>query len=228
MSQDERRPRLDAIHVPARTRAAVLVLHGGQQHSTAPVRNRNASWWRMLLVAKALRPAARRHDLAVHLLQHRVRGWNDDREPSPVPDARWALDRIREAYGDVPVVLVGHSMGGRTASRTADDPSVVGVVGLAPWLPAGEPHRALAGRALHVLHGPQDRWTSAALSREFVERCRPIATETSWTPLPGAGHYMLRQVSAWNGFVEDSTLRILGLGADGVRDIDDEPTRGPA
>lgn len=227
MSEEPREPRLDAIHVPDRPRAVVLVLHGGQQRSTQPVRNRNASWWRMLLVAKALRPTARREHLAVHLLQHRVRGWNDDRDPSPVRDARWALDRLREQHGALPVVLVGHSMGGRTACRTADDRSVVGVVGLAPWLPAGEPHRALAGRALHVLHGPRDRWTSAALSRTFVERCRPIATEATWTALPGAGHYMLRQVSTWNGFVEDSTLRILGADARESRDTD-EPTRGPA
>ena len=185
MSEEPREPRLDAIHVPDRPRAVVLVLHGGQQRSTQPVRNRNASWWRMLLVAKALRPTARREHLAVHLLQHRVRGWNDDHDPSPVRDARWALDRLRE------------------------------------------PHRALAGRALHVLHGPQDRWTSAALSRTFVERCRPIATEATWTALPGAGHYMLRQVSTWNGFVEDSTLRILGADARDPRDTD-EPTRGPA
>ncbi len=78
-----------------------------------------------------------------------------------------------------------------------------------------------------MLHGPQDRWTSAALSRTFVERCRPIATEATWTALPGAGHYMLRQVSTWNGFVEDSTLRILGADARDPRDTD-EPTRGPA
>ena len=53
MSEEPREPRLDAIHVPDRPRAVVLVLHGGQQRSTQPVRNRNASWWRMLLVAKS-------------------------------------------------------------------------------------------------------------------------------------------------------------------------------
>jgi dienelactone hydrolase len=226
MVDEPRSPRLDAIHLPKRARAVVLVLHGGQQRSTQPVMNRHASWWRMLLVAKALRPVARQHDLAVHLLQYRFRGWNDDRRPSPVEDARWALARLREEHGDVPVVLVGHSMGGRTACRTADDASVVGVVGLAPWLPAGEPAGALRDRALHVLHGTGDRWTSARLSQAFVERVRPTATEATWTPLPGAGHYMLRQVRTWNRFVGDSVLRILGLAA-GSRGTD-ETSRGPA
>ena len=41
----------------------------------------------------------------------------------------------------MPVVLLGHSMGGRTAVAVADDPSVVGVVALAPWLPAGRAER---------------------------------------------------------------------------------------
>lgn len=226
MVDESRSPRLDAIHLPRQVRAVVLVLHGGQEQSTEPVRNRNASWWRMLLMARALRPAARRHGLAVHLLQHRYRGWNDDRSPAPVEDARWAFDRLRTEHGDLPVVLVGHSMGGRTACRSADDSSVVGVVGLAPWLPQDEPTEAMRDRALHVLHGPGDRWTSAPLSEAFVERCRPIATQASWTPLPGAGHFMVRHLRAWNRFVEDSVLQILGPGAEDRGT--DETSRGPA
>lgn len=224
MVGEERTARLDPVHVPATSRAAVLVLHGGRQHSTEPVRDRHASWWRMALVARALRPVARREDLAVHLLQYRARGWNDDVRPWPVTDARWALDRIREQHGDVPVVLVGHSMGGRTACRAADDPSVRGVVGLAPWLPAGEPVSALAGRALHVLHGTADRWTSPRLSAEFVRRSRAVATEATWSPFEGAGHYMLRRPSVWNGFVEDSVLRVLD--GSGRPPHDDPPQPG--
>lgn len=204
------------------------MLHGGRQQSEEPVRNRHASWWRMALLAKALRPVARREDLAVHLLQYRARGWNDAGRPWPVADTRTALAQLRDVHGDLPVVLVGHSMGGRTACRAADDAAVVGVVGLAPWLPQGEPVSALAGRSLHVLHGTNDRWTSAALSAAFVERARRVATDASWQSLPGAGHYMFRQVRAWNRFVEDSVLRIVGPRG-GVRaDPDDLPTRGPA
>ena len=38
----------------------------------------------------------------------------------------------------MPVVVLGHSMGGRTACRVADHDLVRGVVALAPWLPPGE------------------------------------------------------------------------------------------
>ncbi len=187
----------------------MLVLHGGQQRSTEPVLRRHASWWRMLLIARSLRRTARREGWHVALLRNRVRGWNDPADPAPVRDARWALERLGEQHPRVPVVLVGHSMGGRSACHAADAPAVRGVVGLAPWLPHGEPAGALVGRALHVLHGTADRWTSPQASRDYVERCRSRATEVSWTPMPGVGHFMLRRVRDWNAFVEDSVRRIL-------------------
>ncbi len=203
-------PRLDVRVRQDRPRAVVLLLHGGQQTSHEPVRDRHASWWRMALVAASLRRTARRERWEVRLLQNAVRGWNDPRDPSPVASARWALERVADDHPGVPVVLVGHSMGGRTACRVADDTAVLGVVGLAPWLPEGEPVSALRGKALHVLHGSADRWTSPAASRAYVERCRAIGVDASWTDLPGAGHFMFRRVGAWNGFVRDSVLRLAG------------------
>jgi pimeloyl-ACP methyl ester carboxylesterase len=205
-----REPRLDAYHEPAAPRASVVMFHGGQEHSTDDVSNRHASWWRMALMARSLRRFAAQHDFSVHLLQYRVRGWNSSVDPAPVRDARWALDRLQEHYPGIPVVLVGHSMGGRTACSVADDPAVAGVVGLAPWLPRGEPNATIAGRHLHVIHGTADRWTSARLSREYVERSRSIALSATWTALPGVGHFMLRRQKAWNAFVKDSILKILG------------------
>ncbi|MCW2748529.1 MAG: hypothetical protein JWP10_1671 [Nocardioidaceae bacterium] len=204
-------PSFTTFHAPAAPRAVVLLLHGGQQHNNEPVKNRHASWWRMALIGRALKRVARAEDLHVVLLRYRVRGWNSDTDPDPVRDARGMLDDIGTRFPGVPVVLVGHSMGGRTSCRVADDPNVVGVCALAPWLPAGEPHRALRDRALRVMHGSNDRWTSAALSHSFVERCRPIAREVSWTSMPGAGHFMLRRVSVWNRFVKESIEGILGL-----------------
>ncbi|WP_438949092.1 LLM class flavin-dependent oxidoreductase, partial [Streptomyces harbinensis] len=41
--------------------------------------------------------------------------------------------RLAARLGPVPVVLVGHSMGGRAALRAAGHPAVTGVVALAPW-----------------------------------------------------------------------------------------------
>jgi alpha-beta hydrolase superfamily lysophospholipase len=204
-----RDPRLDTYHEPAKPSALVLMLHGGQEHSTDVVSDRHASWWRLALMARSLRRWAAGQDLALHLLQYRLRGWNDVNAPAPVGDARWALKRLAEQHPGVPVVIVGHSMGGRAGCRVADDPSVTGVVALAPWLPRGEPNVSIAGRHLHVIHGTRDRWTSAHWSRDYVERSQPIAANATWTSLPGVGHFMLRRRKVWNGFVKDSITGIL-------------------
>lgn len=202
-------PRLDSFSSPAQPRAVVLMLHGGQEHSEAPVQNKHASWWRMASMARSLRGFADESSVAVSLLQHRLRGWNGSSDPAPVRDARWALTQVSAAHPGLPIVLVGHSMGGRTACHVADDPAVVGVVALAPWLPEGEPVVAVAGRHLRVLHGTRDNWTSAHWSRDYVERSRPIAASATWDSMPNAGHFMFRRPSVWRRFVEDSVSDIL-------------------
>lgn len=190
----------------------VLFLHGGQSTSKEPVMHRHASWWRMALMQAAFEPYARKHHLATWLVKYRVRGWNatPGGEPDPVHDARWAVAEIRREHPGCPVVLVGHSMGGRTACYMADEEGVVGVCGLAPWLPQGERVGALGDRALSVLHGTADRWTSPQWSKDFVERARPIATGATWRPMPGAGHFMLRRSRVWDGFVRDCVAEMLG------------------
>ena len=204
-------PRLTTTPAPGEARGVVLLLHGGQQSSHEPVENKHASWWRMALLARAIRPFAARNQLAVVLVQYRKRGWNDDSAPDPVTDARWALGHIAEAFPSLRVVIVGHSMGGRTACRVADDASVSGVVALAPWLPKGEPNATIAGKALRVIHGTRDRWTSARWSKDYVARGQGLAKSATWTALPGAGHFMLRRVRDWNRFVEESVSDILDL-----------------
>lgn len=214
-------PRLMTTPALGEARGVLLVLHGGQQHNHDPVRDKHASWWRMALMTRALRPFAARHGLTTVLVQYRKRGWNDDIDPDPVKDARWALRHIASTYADLPVVLVGHSMGGRTACRVADHASVVGVTALAPWLPEHEPNGAVAGKQLRVLHGTRDRWTSAKWSKDYVARSQGLAARASWTSLPGAGHFMLRRVKVWNRFVEESVSDILGLA-----DREGAPTEG--
>ena len=101
--------------------------------------------------------------LSLWLLRFGVRGWNAGvgAEPSPVPDARWALDQAAAAHPGVPVVLLGHSMGARTAVHVADHPSVVGVVALAPWLEPSGPRRHPRRPHLVAGHGSRDKITSA-------------------------------------------------------------------
>src|SRR6185436_19053812 len=114
--------------------AVALLLHGGRDKSHAATTASQLTVRRMRPFARNLEAERRDHGLAVWLLRYRVRGWNGD-EMSPLPDARWALDQVRARHGDVPVVLVGHSLGGRTALRVAGDASVRAIAALAPRLP---------------------------------------------------------------------------------------------
>ncbi len=125
-------PSLSKSDPPGSASGVVLMLHGGADRSDQVVDGRSLSWRRCLAMQRAISGPAHAADTAVWLLRYRHRGWNGG--AGPVADARWALDEVRRELG-VPVVLLGHSMGGRTAIQVADDPSVVGVVGLAPWFP---------------------------------------------------------------------------------------------
>jgi predicted esterase len=207
------------MHAPSLTRrapddpqAVVLMLHGGKARGVDPVDERSASWRRSRWMMTHIAGRANRAGTAVWLLRYGVRGWNagSGADPSPVPDARWALDEVRREHGDVPVVLLGHSMGARTSVAVADDESVVGVVGLAPWLPADEPTRPLAGKHLAVAHGASDKITSARATRAFVSRAERVAASTEFHDMGRVGHYMLRRVADWNDFAVTRSLSLLG------------------
>jgi predicted esterase len=195
-------------HDLAEPRALILMLHGGRAEGRAPVDERSASWRRSRWMMSQISGRAHRAGAAVWLLRYGVRGWNagGGAEPSPVPDARWALDQARRELGDLPVVLLGHSMGARTAVAVADDPAVTGVVALAPWLPPGEPHRALAGKHLAAAHGSADRITSAKATRAFVRRVEPVTASAEFRDMGRVGHYMFRRVPAWNEFAIERSL----------------------
>ncbi|ASR39467.1 alpha/beta hydrolase [Prauserella marina] len=208
---EERQPELSVV---GRARGPVggvaLVLHGGSEFSSAAVRPWRLAYLRMLPFAIALSRSGAWHGLDVRLLRNRVRGWN---EPAmdPLADARWALDRIRAERPGVPVVLVGHSLGGRVALRAADDPAVVGACALAPWTPQGEPVEPVAGRAVLIAHGTHDRVTSPVESLRYAEEADPKAARLARFEVAAEGHAMLRRPSLWNRLVVTFVLRTLGL-----------------
>lgn len=203
-------PSISRIDSRGPARAAVLVLHGGTPRSAAPVSGTNLSWRRAGGLQRALAGRLRRDGVAVWLLRYGQRGWNDLSAPAPVADARWALDRIRED-ADLPVAIVGHSMGARTGARVADEPSVRGLVALAPWFPAGEPVRGLTDKDLRVAHGRRDRITSYAASLDFVRRARVVARSAEFHDMGPVGHYLLKNVGAWNDLAAAGAREILAL-----------------
>ena len=198
---------------PARgaVRAVVLVLHGGRETSLAPTSRRQLSAVRMLPFARAVTRRTRDRGVAVWRVRYLVRGWNGAAR-SPVADARWALDEVRRRHGEVPVVLLGHSMGGRTAVHVLDDPSVRGAVLLAPWLPVGEPVRGVAGRRVVVLHGDADHVTSASASRAWARRAAEAGGDVTWEPVAGGDHALLRDAGGWHRRAVDGVLEVLDRG----------------
>ena len=190
----------------AAPRALVLALHGGKQTSQQPVDGRSASWKRMAALQRAVTPDLHAENVSTWLLRYTVRGWNGG---APVADARWALEQARRELGDVPVVLLGHSMGGRTAAYVADDPSVVGVVAVAPWWQADDPVTALRGKRVFAAHGRSDKITSARLTRAFLARADAVAAETEFQDMGRVGHYMFRRIPSWNDFATSRCLTLL-------------------
>ena len=142
------------------------------------------------------------------LLRYRVAGWKSG-APGAVEDTRWALEQLLERFGPVPVVLVGHSMGGRTALATADGKTVVGVVALAPWIDQDLRVGDLAGRQVVLAHGEDDRVTSPATSKRFAARARADGLDVEFVPIPGDGHAMLHAFSTWQRLVRDRVLAML-------------------
>lgn len=209
-------PSLERRDPDATPRGLVLMLHGGTKHSIEPVGTRSGSLKRTQFMRNALAPRVLAAGHSLWLLHYGIRGWNAEADggPSPIRDARWALDRVRESYAEVPVVLLGHSMGGRTASQVADDANVTGVVGLAPWLEPGDPVTPLAGKDFVAGHGQRDRITSAAMTHAYVDRAARVAASAEFFPLGLAGHYMIYRPGMWNRFALRHSLALLDRSSD--------------
>jgi pimeloyl-ACP methyl ester carboxylesterase len=185
-----RKVSLVPYHRNVRPTAAALILPGGFSNSRGRY---------LPVVDFALRTLARglaaADSLAVYLVRYRYRGWNGDNADS-LQDTHEALDHVRRRHGDVPVALIGNSLGGRAAFRAAASPAVASVVGIAPWFPDGEPVAQLAGRKVLIMHGDRDRSdASAAKSLAYAQRARAVVPDLARFEIAGGGHLLLRRAA---------------------------------
>ena len=177
--------------------------------SVEPPKERALSLVRMRAIEQFVSAAGAGQGLTTCLLRYRVAGWNGPAADA-YADVRWALDRIRQEHGDLPVVLVGHSMGGRAVLRAGGHDGVTAVCALAPWTPPGDPVDQLRGRDVVILHGRGDRWVPARLSKEFAVRAQAAGAHVARFTVAG-GHSMLRGAHRWHAFVRDVVLAGAGL-----------------
>lgn len=186
-------------------RAVALMLHGGEPEGLDPSAETVVSAAIMRLWSAQLHRRLR--DVAFVRLMNSVDGWNG-RIASPVADAEWALMRVRQLYPHQPIVLVGHSMGGRTAFELAEHPDVTSIVALAPWLADGYVEQRFLDTPLLVVHGRQDTVTSPEASRDLVERINSAGGDARLVSVPG-WHALALQRRRWQkqvaGFVQRTT-----------------------
>ncbi|MFC9327020.1 alpha/beta hydrolase [Kitasatospora sp. NPDC057015] len=196
--------------VPEQPSAAVLVLHGGQEHGLARPGRLNLPGLRMQGFVRAVRRETAGAGVAIGVVRYRHRGWNGDRADA-ARDTVAALNDLAEELGHVPTVLVGHSMGGRAALRSGGHPSVTGVVALAPWCPANDPCEQLDGRDVLMLHGDRDRVTAPADTRLFAARARAAGAQVCGYTVTDSGHTLLRRAGDWHRATARLTAGLLGL-----------------
>jgi pimeloyl-ACP methyl ester carboxylesterase len=209
MHDDRRTPSLVTLAPRGAIRCVALLAHGGQETSSAGVTSLQPTALRMYPFLLGIHAAGRGHGLAACQLRYRFRGFN---EGEPVHDVRWALGEIRRRHGDVPVCLVGHSMGARSVLRAAGEEHVRAVAALAPWLPPGEPVDQLAGRTVVIMHGRRDRITNPAGSLRYALEAHPVAERLCRFEIARSGHAMLERFGVWQRMIKRFTLSSLGIG----------------
>jgi dienelactone hydrolase len=203
-------PRLESHPARGALRGLALFCHGGTATSVEPPREAALSLVRMRAIEQFVRSGTADRGISTHLLRYRVAGWNGAAADA-YADVRWAIEQLRAEHGpELPIVLVGHSMGGRAVLRAGGDPQVSAVCALAPWTPPGEPVDQLRDRTVAILHGRGDRWVPARLSADFALRARERGVPVARFVTSG-GHSMVRGALRWHRFVRDVVLGGTGI-----------------
>ncbi|MGW1228332.1 alpha/beta hydrolase [Streptomyces sp. NPDC001478] len=189
----------------------VLLLPDGEPYSYR--RPSPFSYAFQLPLARALARAGRADGLAAHVVHYRCRGWNTT-EAHLAADATWAVDEVVRRYGDVPVCLAGHGMGGRAALRAGGHDAVGAVFAMAPWLPDApdadpEPVKHLVGRQVLLVHGTNDHRSDPELSFRLAERAKKSNRDTCRFEVHSDGHSLRQHSSEVTALATDFVLGAL-------------------
>jgi pimeloyl-ACP methyl ester carboxylesterase len=160
---------------------AVVCVNGGQAAEVEGTWSASLEW----LVGRL---APRFPKLSFAEVRYRIKSWK--RLDDCVADARAAVHEV----GAERTLMLGFSMGGAVAISVCDEPSVEGVIGLAPWIPDKLSVEPIRGKRLDVLHGSLDRHlpdipgVSPALSRRGFDRALASGATGTYELIPGALH----------------------------------------
>ena len=191
-------------------RCAVVCVNGGQAREVEGTWSASIEW----LVGQL---STRIPEIGLAEVRYRVKSWK--RLESCFEDARAAVREV----GAPRTMLLGFSMGGAVSIGIADEPTVEGVIGLAPWIPEQLDVSRLHGKRLSVFHGALDRWlpgipgVSAGHSRKGFERAVARGAEGRYVLISGGVHGMalrprsrlvaLPRADRWADLVEEELHR---------------------
>lgn len=194
-------PRLADVHLPVQPEGVALVLHGGGSPAQGiAVSPTQLSVLRMVPIAHRVARACKR--LAVFRLLNSSRGW--DTSHTPVQDVAWAIDQVADRLGpELPVALVGHSLGGRAAILSADQACVQTVVALAPWVYPEDGDVDASGVDTLIVHGTADRIASPARSLVAAKALRRTAKSLRYVHVDGGKHAMLSRHGVFSDLAAD-------------------------
>lgn len=204
------RPRLVGVREPSSPEGVVILVHGGAaRRGRMMVSPTQLSVLRLVPLARRIARAGKGR-LAVHRLLNSYRGW--DTTHTPVHDVTWAIEQVVERHGpDVPVCLVGHSLGARAAILAAGRQPVRSVVALAAFVyPSDADGLGLRERQILFVHGLKDRIAPAGRARQLAERLERHNT-VDFLALPDGKHAMLAEHRRFGQAAADfATATLLG------------------